>query len=160
MKQHLRVRRTWAGGALIALGLVLTPVTARGNGVRCDTGCRGLGVEKVKAGDEHCGFLPRDRKEEALEAACELAGRHRESLVSRARELAAEQCGDAARQASCRCEGELRRWENTYTHLLSQRCWSECGWAYLLGCSRATDSGNVENESEPGGAGNGSDAGP
>ena len=109
----------------------------------CHAKCSALGVDKVKAGDEHCGLVSRRRKRAALDAACELAGSHREELRARAREKAAEKCGHVGERQGCRCEGEMRRWENVYTNHFSQRCWAECGWAYFLECGR-------EPESEPG----------
>ncbi len=102
----------------------------------CSAKGRGLGLDKVKAGDEHCGLVPRERKRTALDAACTLADMKPEELQARARERAESKCGDAGEREGCRCKGELRRWENVYTNHLSGRCWTECGWAYLLECER------------------------
>lgn len=102
----------------------------------CGNSCRGLGIEKVKAGDEHCGLVPRERKDESLAAACGLADAHREELQQQAEKKAAGKCGAELASTDCGCRGELRRWENVYTHVLSQRCWTECGWAFLVDCER------------------------
>ena len=127
-----------AAAALLTLALVTWAGEEGSDAVRCHSGCRGLGVEKVKAGDEHCGFVPRERKDLALDTACRLADLHREVLESQAEESARTQCGQPMNQAGCRCVAQVRRWENTYTHLLSQRCWTECGWAYELACEAAS----------------------
>ncbi len=126
-----------------ALGLLLLlPASAAGQEPQttqapsCRAKCRGLGLDKVKAGDEHCGLVPRERKRAALDAACTLADGQREELRARARERAEGKCGDAGKREGCRCRGEHRRWENVYTNHLSGRCWTECGWAYLLECER------------------------
>jgi hypothetical protein len=122
--------------------LALMPATAAGQDPRttqapsCRAKCRGLGLDKVKAGDEHCGLVPRERKRAALEAACALADGQRPELQARARERAENKCGHAGEREGCRCRGEHRRWENVYTNHLSGRCWAECGWAYFLECER------------------------
>lgn len=97
---------------------------------------RGLGIAKVKAGDEHCGLVSRRHKRAALDAACILADSKQEELQARARERAEGKCGHLLEHESCRCESELRHWENVYTNHLSGRCWSECGWAYVIECDR------------------------
>ncbi len=107
----------------------------------CDNSCRGLGIEKVKAGDEHCGLVPRERKDESLAAACGLADAHREELERRAEKKASNKCEKELASPACSCRRELRRWENVYTHVLSQRCWAECGWAYLIDCERRPKAG-------------------
>ena len=122
--------------------LLLVPAAAPARDARdsarpsCRAECRGLGLDKVKAGDEHCGLVPRKRKRTALDAACRLADSHRQELQARARERAGNKCGHVGERQGCRCRGELRRWENVYTNHLSGRCWTECGWAYLLECER------------------------
>ncbi len=100
----------------------------------CREKCRGLGLDKVKAGDEHCGLIPRKRKRTALDAACSLADSNREELQARAQERAESKCDHVGERDGCRCRGELRRWENVYTNHLSGRCWTECGWAYVIEC--------------------------
>ena len=102
----------------------------------CQNSCRGLGIEKVRAGDEHCGLVPRAVKDEALDAACRLAESHHESLQSRAEERARGKCAEQIDREACRCRTELRAWQNVYTHVLSKNCWTECGWAYLIECER------------------------
>ncbi len=102
----------------------------------CREKCRGLGIDKVKAGDEHCGLVPRKRKRVALAAACSLADSNQEELKARAQERAENKCRYAGQREGCQCQGELRRWENVYTNHLSGRCWTECGWAYLIECDR------------------------
>ncbi len=122
--------------------LILLPATATAQDAQtadaasCRAKCRGLGLDKVKAGDEHCGLVPRERKRTALDAACSLADSKPDELQARARERAESRCGAASEREGCRCRGELRRWENVYTNHLSGRCWTECGWAYLLECER------------------------
>lgn len=39
----------------------------------------------------------------------------------------------------------LEYWENVYTHVVSVRCWAECGWAYLIDCEEIEpeDEGNA-----------------
>jgi len=123
------------------------PVPARGNPApettqdsaapSCENSCRGLGVEKVKAGDEHCGLVPRERKDEALDVACGLAESHHEELQQGALERAEAKCEAQRDRSGCRCQTELRSWQNVYTHVLSQRCWTECGWAALIECEPA-----------------------
>lgn len=109
----------------------------------CGNSCRGLGIEKVKAGDEHCGLVPRERKDESLDAACGLAESHREELQRLAEERARGKCDDELDQPACLCRTELRAWQNVYTHVLSQNCWTECGWAFLIECEQrpAADDG-------------------
>ena len=109
----------------------------------CQNSCRGLGIKKVQAGDVHCGLVSREIKDEALDAACGLAEAHRESLQEQAEEKAWEKCAEESDQAACRCRTELRSWQNVYTHVFSQRCWTECGWAFLVECERrpTTDDG-------------------
>jgi hypothetical protein len=124
----------------------LGPVPARGAPIpdtaqdsaapSCSRECRGLGIEKVKAGDEHCGLISRERKDEALDAACGLAESHREKLHQLAEEKAWQRCSTVRDRPDCRCETELRSWNNVYTHVFSQRCWAECGWAFLIECDR------------------------
>ena len=109
---------------------------AKGRRPSCRAKCSGLGVDKVKAGDEHCGLVARKRKRAALEAACRLAEMKRQELQAEARERAENKCAHVAGREGCRCEGEVRRWENVYTNHLSQRCWAECGWFYQLECDR------------------------
>lgn len=132
-----------AVAAMLCLGAPAPPALADGAaatqgeaGPPCSGECRGLGIEKVKAGDEHCGLVPRERKDTALDAACTLAESHREELQAYAEEQARGECAAVERREGCRCEGELRRWQNVYTHVFSQRCWTECGWAFLLQCQR------------------------
>lgn len=100
----------------------------------CSSGCRGLGIEKVKVADEHCGLAGRKRKRAALGAACDLADANRQELQAAAELRARESCAHLDDGSGCTCEGGLRRWENVYTHVLSQRCWAECGWAYVVDC--------------------------
>ncbi len=102
----------------------------------CSLKCRGLGLDKVKADDEHCGLVSRERKRIALEAACTLADSKKDELQARAQERAHNKCGHVSEREGCRCDGELRRWENVYTNHLSGRCWTECGWAYLIECDQ------------------------
>ncbi len=102
----------------------------------CADSCRGLGIEKVKAGDEHCGLIPRERKDESLDAACALAESHHEELQRLAEERARGKCDDHLEQSSCLCRTELRGWNNIYTHVFTQKCWTECGWAFLIECER------------------------
>ena len=123
--------------------------TARDAAPYCGTECRGLGIEKVKAGDEHCGLLSRERKDTALDAACALAETHRRELQKKAEERASDKCGAVRERKGCRCRGELRRWQNVYTHVLSQRCWTECGWAYLIGCERRPEGDGGGDEPDP-----------
>ncbi len=106
----------------------------------CSGSCRGLGLEKVKAGDEHCGFISRERKETALAAACGLAESNHEALSQTAEERAWAKCDDSRDESACSCTTELRSWQNIYTHVLSQRCWAECGWAYVIECERRSES--------------------
>ena len=150
------MRTDGAGPFLTAaiLGLLwLTPAAAvpqesqPSGALSCRAKCRGLGLDKVKAGDEHCGLVPRKRKRTALDAACTLAKTKREELQARAKERAEEKCGHVGGREGCRCQGELRRWENVYTNHLSGRCWAECGWAYLIECER-----EPETSAEPDGA--------
>ena len=54
--------------------------------ISCGTSCRGLGIEKVKAGDEHCGFLTQERKEKALDMACSLSVDNQDDLQRLAKE--------------------------------------------------------------------------
>ncbi len=119
----------------------------------CRLKCRGLGLDKVKAGDEHCGLVPRGHKRAALDAACVLAESKREELQARARERAEGKCGQVGERQGCRCRGEIRRWENVYTNHLSGRCWTECGWAYLIECDRqpepAAETGDDEVTASP-----------
>ena len=112
----------------------------------CLSSCRGLGVEKVKAGDEHCGFIPRARKDESLDAACRLAESHQEKLQQRADERAREKCADELDRSGCECRTELRRWQNVYTQVFSQRCWTECGWAAVVECEREAASGDEDRD--------------
>ena len=125
---------------LVLLQLVPTATLAQESSTTqapsCRAECRGLGVDKVKAGDEHCGLVPRKRKRIALDAACELADSKREELQALAREQAENRCDYVLEREGCRCDGKIRRWENVYTNHLSGRCWAECGWAYLLECER------------------------
>ena len=108
----------------------------------CHNSCRGLGVKKVQAGSEHCGLIPRESKDEALDAACGLAESDRERLLDRAEEIAREKCAGQADEPACACRTEIRDWQNVYTHVLSQNCWTECGWAFLIDCeSRPDDDG-------------------
>jgi hypothetical protein len=107
----------------------------------CDKSCRGLGVEKVQAGHEHCGLIPRERKDEALDAACRLADSQRDELRQRARENAEHKCSQEREESACLCRSELRSWQNVYTHVLSQNCWTECGWAFLIDCGRRPAAG-------------------
>ncbi len=100
------------------------------------TACRGLGLEKVKAGDQHCGLASRKRKAAALEAACNLAEVNREELEARAKSRAQDKCRKPADAEEYRCSEELHRWENVYTNVISVRCWAECGWAYLIDCEK------------------------
>ena len=100
--------------------------------LECSGSCRGLGIEKVKAGDEHCGLVPRERKDRALDLACSLSKENRKSLQSHAKERASSKCSNAGETDYHRCKSSLRRWQNVYTHVLSQRCWAECGWAYVI----------------------------
>ncbi len=112
----------------------------------CDNSCRGLGLEKVKAGDEHCGLIPRARKDESLDAACQLAAAHRDDLQERAEERVREKCAEELDRSECECRIELREWQNVYTHVFSQNCWTECGWAALVECERpAADQGEAED---------------
>ena len=115
----------------------------------CRSKCRGLGLDKVKAGDEHCGLVSRERKRTALDAACTLADSKREELQVLAQERAESRCGHIGEREGCRCEGELRRWENVYTNHLSGRCWSECGWAYLIECKRESEVDRAEGGPAP-----------
>ncbi len=143
-------KRSWPllTGAILGFLTLASTAPAQesraGHPPSCRAECRGLGVDKVKAGDEHCGLVPRERKRTALDAACSLADSRPEELQARARERAENKCGHVAERDGCRCEGGLRRWENVYTNHLSGRCWTECGWAYLLECQR-------EPEAETGG---------
>ncbi len=105
----------------------------------CNNSCRGLGIDKVRAGDEHCGLVPRETKDRALDAACGLAESHRETLQRRAEEKAREKCAEQGDHAACLCRTELRAWQNVYTHVLSKNCWTECGWAFLIECERRPD---------------------
>ena len=109
----------------------------------CTNSCRGLGIEKVKAGEKHCGLISRERKDLSLDAACLLADSHRKELETMAEERAREKCDQQLDQTACRCQTELARWQNVYTHVFSQRCWTECGWAFLVECDRlpGTDEG-------------------
>ena len=102
----------------------------------CENECRGLGLKKVQAGEEHCGLVPRETKDEALDAACRLAEANRQKLEVLAEEKAREKCADEIDQPACSCRTELRPWQNVYTHVLSQNCWTECGWAFLIDCDR------------------------
>ena len=130
---------------IVVLALAASPLVSEADDAAaapyCGTECRGLGIEKVKAGDEHCGLVPPRRKDEALEAACRLARKHREELQARAQEKAWEKCRKVNERKGCRCAGEIRRWQNVYTHVMSQRCWTECGWAYLIECEREPEAG-------------------
>ena len=101
----------------------------------CQRECRGLGLRKVQAGEEHCGLVPRDIKDEALDAACRLAESSRAELEALAAEKARAKCADEIDQPACSCRTELRAWQNVYTHVLSQNCWTECGWAFLVECA-------------------------
>ncbi len=140
------------GGLLLAALAVATLLAASGDAgadetapgttaPRCKAECRGLGLEKVKAGDEHCGLVSREHKDAALDAACTLADSHREELQALAEERARDKCGSTADREGCRCRVEFRRWENVYTHVLSQRCWTECGWACFIECRREPEAG-------------------
>ncbi|MCP3963962.1 MAG: hypothetical protein GY719_39520 [bacterium] len=136
-------RRVMRAMLLGLLGLIPMAVVAQEaqntTAPSCRGECRGLGLEKVKAGDEHCGLVPRERKRIALEAACELADSKREELQALAKERAETKCGHLGEREGCRCETEFRRWENVYTNQWSKRCWTECGWAYLIECERAPE---------------------
>jgi hypothetical protein len=101
----------------------------------CTNSCRGLGIEKVQAGEEHCGLVPRAIKDEALDAACRLAELHREALEARAEERSRGKCSQQTDEPACECRTELREWQNVYTHVLSQNCWTECGWAAFTVCA-------------------------
>jgi hypothetical protein len=147
-------RGTWLCGLAAALVLTAaapaatekqpdTEITQGTAPVRCKSTCRGLGIEKVTAGEEHCGLVSRERKRRALDLACSLAEEHREELVARARERAAEKCDRTDDHEGCACEGRARKWENVYTHVLSQRCWSECGWAYVIECDHEGEEGGT-----------------
>ena len=121
----------------------LVPAEPKTTRASCKNSCRGLGIEKVKAGEEHCGLVTRERKNESLAAACDLAESHREDLQRQAQEAAASECEAQLDSPACGCRREMRRWENVYTHVFSQRCWTECGWAFLIDCQRRrkTDDG-------------------
>ena len=62
--------------------------TSGSDGLSCGTSCRGLGIEKVKAGDTHCGLVSRERKDRALDMACSLSEENREELQALATERA------------------------------------------------------------------------
>ena len=127
---------TAAPGPLSAQDSPTAETTESSAAPSCDNDCRGLGIEKVKAGEEHCGLIPSERKDESLAAACGLAESHREELHKLAEERAREKCEEQLDQTACRCKTELRPWQNVYTHVLSQRCWTECGWAFLIECEQ------------------------
>lgn len=107
----------------------------------CTRDARGLGTEKVKAGDEHCGFVSRVQKTKALDTACSLSEEHRGALQSFAEEKARDQCSASYDRRDIVCSGELREWQNVYTHVLSQRCWAECGWAFVIDCEPSSRGG-------------------
>lgn len=113
----------------------------------CQADYRGLGVEKVKAGDEHCGWTPRERKVRALDAACALGSENAEALKALARQRAEKKSSEVRNREGCTCTIELRRWENVYTHVLSQRCWTECGWSAQVECR--PEEGGAEGTAEP-----------
>ena len=146
MPSHFPIRPLVLTMVIAAIALLPSPVAAQETpepdatqdppAPSCDKSCRGLGIEKVKAGDEHCGLVPRERKDESLDAACGLAESHREELQRLAEERARGKCDDELDQAACLCRIELRSWQNVYTHVLSQKCWTECGWASLIECER------------------------
>ena len=139
----MRATASWMPRAVAAMVLLLVPAGALAQessaAPSCRAECRGLGLDKVKAGDEHCGLVPRERKRIALDAACELADSKREELEARARERAENKCGYVLEREGCSCDGEVRRWENVYTNHLSGRCWTECGWAYVIECEREAE---------------------
>ena len=145
----LAIRSTLAGAILVAAAGGPAPADAARDAARgrpaasCKNSCRGLGIEKVKAGDEHCGLISRERKDEALDAACGLADSHRAELEATAEKKARQECSDELDEERCACRTELRRWQNVYTHVFSQRCWAECGSAFLIECGRrpAADDG-------------------
>jgi hypothetical protein len=97
----------------------------------CSGSCRGLGIEKVKAGDVHCGLVARERKDRALDLACSLSVESRDDLQSHAKQRALSKCSRPEGDGDL-CTGSLSRWQNVYTNVLSQRCWAECGWAFLI----------------------------
>ena len=68
----------------------------------CTRDCRGLGIEKVKAGEEHCGLVSPERKAEALAAACGLAESHHDELQKLAEERAVAKCAAERDSPSCR----------------------------------------------------------
>ena len=140
---------------LVALSTIALPGIAQetsdensgSDGSSCGTSCRGLGIEKVKAGDKHCGLVPRERKDRALDAACSLSEENREELQALARERASDKCSDSEGRKECECTAELHPWQNVYTHVLSQRCWTECGWAVLIECgARSVDEGAADDK--------------
>ena len=108
----------------------------------CANECRGLGLRKVQAGEEHCGLVPREIKDDALDAACRLAEANRQKLEALAEERAREKCAGEIDQPACTCRTELRPWQNVYTHVLSKNCWTECGWAFLIDCDRRPEAGD------------------
>ncbi len=100
--------------------------------------CRHLGVIEIKIGSEHCGYLDPDRKLSARNAACTLADQQKE-VLQREAQAGVSTCHSAD------CPGRWRRWENTYTHVISQNCWTECGWAWVVDCdSPPTDEAERE----------------
>jgi hypothetical protein len=140
---------------LVALSTIALPgfaqetsdQTSGSVGATCGTNCRGLGIEKVKAGDEHCGLVSRERKDRALDMACSLSEENREELQALATERASDKCSDEESRKECECTVEIRPWQNVYTHVLSQRCWTECGWAVLIECGvRSVDEGRADDE--------------
>jgi hypothetical protein len=89
--------------------------------------CHHLAVVEIKIGSEHCGYLDRDRKLSALKAACTLADQQQEALKK-------EVQNSSSTCHSTDCQAMWQRWENTYTHVISQNCWTECGWAWVVDC--------------------------
>ncbi len=106
--------------------------------------CRHLGVVEIKVGSEHCGYIDPEHKRAIQATACTLA-------ESREEELKMEARSDDSTCKSTDCRGSLRPWQNIYTHVFSQNCWSECGWAWVLDCEHgpAAENGEQEAQEEP-----------
>ncbi len=141
MSMRSKVSGTLPGVAILGLlwlmpEAVLAQESQTTSAPNCHAECRGLGIDKVKAGDEHCGLVSRERKRIALDAACTLADSKREELQALAQERAENKCERVGERQGCRCEGGLRRWDYLYTNHFSGRCWTESGWAYLIECDR------------------------
>ena len=140
---------------LVALSIVALPgfaqetpdETSGSVETSCGTSCRGLGIEKVKAGDTHCGLVTRERKDRALDMACSLSEENREELQALAAERAWDKCPEEEGRKECECTAVLHPWQNVYTNVLSQRCWTECGWAVLIECGvRSGDESTADEE--------------